>query len=84
MPTTTIHIDTIAAGEPGTIEAEVFYTFHKGSLGKREAGVPMEPDEDAFVELRTIDYKHHPIDLFFLLSQDQLGAIADKLLEEEG
>ncbi len=62
------------------IELEVEFTYHKGCRGLRDKyGAPLEPDEEASIELESVGLADYPkVDILPLLFQD----ICDEIEEE--
>lgn len=57
-------------------------TYHKASMGRREQGVQLEPDEPAEFEIENIRVVGSGVDLYGVLSASVIEAIQD-LADEE-
>lgn len=72
------------------MRAEVSYTYHQATQGRREAGVQMEPDYDAYCVLRGVEATYltgrlQPVtvDLLPLLSKDAVIELEARCLQHE-
>ena len=63
------------------IELEVEFTYHKGCRGLRDKyGAPLEPDEEASIELASVGLANNAeVDLCSLLSTDAFEKIEEEI-----
>ena len=63
------------------IELEVKFIYHKGSRGLRDKyGAPLEPDEDASIEVESVGLTNNAeVDLCPLLSTDAFEKIEEEI-----
>ncbi len=82
-----IDLEISVAGISHKITAEVEYLYHKKIPGVREGGVVVEPGEPARVEIENVEYYLTNRHLWYifddLLSDEQISAIQDEIMEKE-